>query len=47
MRPFGAKCSFSLQIQPGHALLCDVFDFGRTDMQTDEYIGKALCNESY
>ena len=24
-----------------------LFDFGRTDMQTDKYIGKALCNESY
>ena len=47
MRPFGAKCSFNQLIQSGHALFYDVFDFGRTDMQTDKYIGKALCNESY
>ena len=42
VRPFGAKCSFNKLIQPGNALICDVFD-----MQADKYIGKALCSESY
>ena len=48
LAPRGASCpGGKINWDTGHALLCDVFDFGRTDMETDKYIGKVLYNESY